>query len=255
MRSFARRLARVAFRAALAAPLAIGLDACSRTEPSYSEVVLQDQPASYWRFDDSDPSKPAHDEQGVADAKVQSGVGMRAVGAIAGDLGAAFSFDGIHGAVILPDLYGFQGTHPFTVEVWIAPAGGGPPIQRICNHRIGPSHTGWRLVRDQPQRVTFERWSGDVVLGAVSADIPSDIYSHVVARYDGAAVAIYVNGALRQSTPDAHPIAPFQTGLLWGAGGTGNLDFFLGTLDEAAIYDSALPPERIAAHHKAGVRK
>lgn len=132
---------------------------------------------------------------------------------------------------------------------------GGPPIQRICTHRIGPSHTGWRLLRDQPQRVTFEHWSGDVLLGGVSADLPTSVYSHVVGRYDGASVAIYVDGVMRQAAPDAHDIAPFQTVLQWGAGGAGSEDFFLGRLDEAAIYDAALAPERSAAHHAAGAGK
>lgn len=234
----------------------LALLACSPTEkrsPSYAEVVRADRPASYWRFGEASGSLAAHDELGVADGKVQGGV-TRAPGTISGDPDGAFAFDGMRSSVVLPDLYTFEGKHPFAIEVWIAPIAAGTPIQRICNHRIGPAHTGWRLLRDQPQRITFERWSGDVVLGTVSAEVPLDKYSHIVARYDGATVEIYVDGLLRQAAPDAHDIALYKQALVWAAGNVGDEDFFVGRLDEAAIYDFALAPDRIAAHHAAALR-
>ena len=233
--------------------LVLSMAACSHADrQTYAEIVRADRPASYWRFGELEASLGARDELGVADGKVLTGVSTKAAPAIAGDPDPAFAFDGAHGAVVLPSIYNFEGRHPFSIEVWIAPAPGGPQIQRICNHRIGPLHTGWRLVRDQPGRVTFERWSGDLLLGGVSAAVPVGIYSHVVARYDGATIELYVDGALRAAAPDAHDIAPFTQALVWGAANVGDLDFFAGSLDEAAIYDDALPPERIAAHHAAG---
>jgi hypothetical protein len=106
----------------------------------------------------------------------------------------------VPGFVAAPDVYTFDGTHPFTLEVWVAPSAGGLPIQRFCNHRLGvPTHHGWLLFIDDTQHVACERWDGDVVLGRVAAPIPLDVYSHVVARYDGRELALFVDGTLRQS--------------------------------------------------------
>ena len=51
------------------------------------------------------------------------------------------------------------------------------------------------------------------------------------------------------------PIAPFSAPLVWAAASTGVIDFFSGKLDEAAIYDFALAPDRIARHYAAGAGK
>ena len=254
----------VSCRGALGAKLARGgalalllsTTTCTRAEnPSYPETVRADGPSSYWRFGEGEASMGARDELGVADAKIADGVTTNAEPAIGADPNRAFAFDGLHGAVVAPDRYTFEGRHAFTIELWIAPAAGGAPLQRICNHRIGPKHTGWRLVRDQPGRVTFERWSGDALLGSVSAEVTIGVYSHLVARYDGASIELYVDGVLRQAAPDAHDLARFAQALVWGAGNVGDIDFFAGRLDEAAIYDFALAPERIAAHHAAAGRR
>ena len=227
----------------------------SKAPPSYVDLVRADHPVSYWRFDERDPSPSAHDGVGQVDASLRGGVTLGAAGALAGDSNRAFAFDGSTGLVVGPDVYAFDGTHPFTVEVWIAPDAGGLPVQRICNHRFGLPHTGWRMILDETKHVVFDRWSGDVQLGAVLAAIPVGVYSHVVGRYDGAALTLYVDGDLRQSAPDAHPIAPFSAPLVWAAASTGVIDFFSGKLDEAAIYDFALAPDHIAQHYAAGVGK
>lgn len=237
--------------------LLLSTTTCTRAEtPSYPETVRADHPSSYWRFGEAEASSGARDELGVASGKIIApGVTTNAEPAIGADPDRAFAFDGVRGAVVAPDVYTFEGRHAFTIELWIAPATGGAPLQRICNHRIGPKHTGWRVIRDQPGRVTFERWSDDALLGGVSAEVPIGIYSHLVARYDGASIELYVDGVLRQAAPDTHDLARFAQALVWGAGNVGDIDFFAGRLDEAAIYDFALAPERIAAHHAAAGRK
>ncbi len=221
----------------------------------YAELVASDGPTSYWRFGDVTGRSDVRDETGRVPAARTSGVSAGAPGAIAGDADTAFAFDGARAAVVAPDVDGFQGTAPFTVEVWIAPKEGGLPIQRICNHRLGPPHTGWRLFLDETKRVAFERWNDDVILGAVSAPLPVGTYSHVVARYDGAELALFVDGARVSSVPDTGRIGAFSAPLTWGAASTVALDFFTGSLDEGAIYDRALEADRIAAHYRRGKGK
>jgi hypothetical protein len=239
----------LAARGALA--FVLGVAACSRSErPSYVDAVRADRPASYWRFGEADTSHGALDAIAGKDGAIQSGVTVRAPGALAHDADTAFAFDGVHGAVVIPNAYTFEGIAAFSVELWLSLGTGGASTQRISNHRIGD--TGWRLVRTEPQRIAFERWNNAVLLGAAAADLPIGTYAHVVGRYDGATIAIYVDGELRASAPDAHAIDHFEQTLVWGAGNVGDIDFFVGNIDEPAIYDFALAPDRIAAHHAAG---
>ena len=242
-------------RALVLGVAAAGAFACggAGTITTYADTVSADHPTSYWRFGDpAGDAARARDETGAAPAALTDGVTRGVPGALAGDTDTAFAFDGAHGSVVGPDVDAFAATAPFSVEVWMAPEPGGLPIQRICNHRFGTPHTGWRLFVDEAKRVAFERWSGDAILGAVGAAVPLGSWSHVVATYDGATLALYVNGALAQSTPDAHPIAPFAAPLVWAASSTDVIDFYSGRLDEGAIYDHALAPDRVARHHAVG---
>jgi hypothetical protein len=140
-----------------------------RLPHSYAEVVRSDAPSSYWRF--GDQTRTAHDEMGRADAVYSPGVSLGAAGALAGDHDGAAAFDGASGFAAGPDVHTFLGTHAFTIEVWIAPAEGGLPVQRVCNHRYGTPHTGWLLFLDGAKNAVFERWSNEAVLGRVSSPL------------------------------------------------------------------------------------
>ena len=216
---------------------------------AYADLVRADRPASYWRFGDVEGTA-ARDETGQAPGAISAGVKRGVEGAL-GDASSAFEFDGATGVVVAPDIYPFGDRLPFAVEVWIAPSPGGLPLQRICNHRVGPPHTGWRLVLNATKRALFERWSNEVSTTAMSAPLPTGVYSHVVARYDGRTLDLFVDGVLASSVPDEHVIGPFAAPLTWGAASTSTLDFFSGRLDEAAIYEHALGTDRVAAHFAA----
>jgi Concanavalin A-like lectin/glucanases superfamily len=222
------------------------------TVTTYADTVSADHPISYWRFGDDPAATAAKDETGVATGAFTAGVTRGVPGAIAGDANTALAFDGTAGSVVGPDVDAFTGTAPFSVEAWIAPEPGGLPIQRICNHRFGTPHTGWRLFVDETKHVAFERWSGDAVLGAVTAPVALGSWSHVVATYDGATLSLYVNGALATTAADTHPIAPFGAPLVWAASSTDVIDFYSGRLDEGAVYDHALSADRVARHHAVG---
>jgi len=198
---------------------AAALVACAHEQgfatASYEALVRADRPSSYWRFDEKTAAEGARDEMGRAPAAYGGGVALGAPGALgiarprgegSTEPDTAATFDGATSMVIGPDIYSFGGNAPFTIEVWVSPAGGGAPIQRLCNHRHGPPHTGWLLFLDPARRVAFERWSGEIVLGSVAADVPSGAYSYVVVRYDGAELSLWIDG-VRQITSSDPTIA------------------------------------------------
>jgi hypothetical protein len=187
---------------------------------------------------------------GRAQAAYSGAVALGATGATR-DGDTAVSFDGATSVVVGPDDYSFGGNAPFTIEAWVAPAPGGLPVQRICNHRHGPPHTGWLLYVDSSKRAVFERWNGDTILGTVASALSVGAYSHVVVRYDGAELSMWINGQQSDHAADTGRIGDFRASLTWGAASTSVLDFFNGTLDEGAVYEYAIATDRIAAHYQA----
>jgi hypothetical protein len=81
---------------------------------------------------------------------------------------------------------------------------------------------------------------------------------HFVETYDGQNVRLYVNGALETTQPASGSIVGYGgSGLGIGSVASSSVGdlVFAGTLDEIAIYGSALSPQRIMTHYLAGTAK
>ncbi len=228
---------------------------------SYVGEVSKDSPASWWRLGELDASSPAKDEEGAQiGAYHVPGVLLGQKGAIASDTNTAMRLDGVTGAMSASgSAYDFGNSPPFAIEVWVAPSA--PPdaadqVRRVVSHRTSTPATGWMLILDGTQQVTFQRMDNDVVVGSVttSAPIATGAFTYLAVSSDGATMSLYVNGALVSSSPA--PTIPVQTapGLVWGASSGFGQEFLAGTLDEPAIYTHALSPERVLAHYQAGLK-
>jgi hypothetical protein len=79
---------------------------------------------------------------------------------------------------------------------------------------------------------------------------PSPNYHHVVGSYDGSAMHIYLDGVEAASTPLKTTInagtAPLRIA-------KGYLLSWVGIIDEVALYNKGLSPDRILQHYQAGV--
>jgi hypothetical protein len=72
-------------------------------------------------------------------------------------------------------------------------------------------------------------------------------WTHVVATYDGKTLTLYVDGIATESAPDPRPQLLKRTPLLVGARDKIS-GVLVGSVDELAIYDKALPADRVKAH-------
>jgi Leucine-rich repeat (LRR) protein len=83
-----------------------------------------------------------------------------------------------------------------------------------------------------------------IVTVQTASKLPTNQWSHVAVRRDGAEAAIYINGVKAASA--SYSFAPADNGrnLVLGGGAT---DSFAGTLDDIRIYDQAIDEEEIAA--------
>lgn len=223
----------------------------SETETSeYRAVVLADGPLAYWPLDEASGTVVSdvsgHGNDGVLEA------GRWGANGIAGSKGTSLSLDG-RGRVTITDKLEFPGPGPFTIEVWIRPA---PPandwlgiIEKLERKMSRPFEGMFFWVKNDEQHpLTFERWVGgnDVQLAAMPTPVSTERFTHVVVVVDGAESFLFVDGVLVDSQTHAGDIPHVPESLVLGP-------YWVGELDEIAIYDKALDEARIAAHHRAGV--
>src|SRR5207247_808665 len=86
------------------------------------------------------------------------------------------------------------------------------------------------------------------------ADVQPETWAHLVGTYDGTNKLFYVNGVLvgaNQSVFTPNGARVLRLGASATESALGDF-FFLGDIDEAAVYDKVLSPARIVAHFSAG---
>jgi hypothetical protein len=223
---------------------------------SYVAEVLADLPAAYWRFGE-DGGTTATDQRGTHPGSYVGDVQLGVAGAIRGDSDTAIALDG--GSVAFGDVFGFEGRAAFTVEAWAKPAVVDLSYRNIYSKITdGEPRSGHFMWVHATDGVAFERNLDFVdappagVQDGVGGHTPLQVgaWSQMVATYDGTAMAIYINGRLydQGSSTISLPATgtPFVVGSGQFVGG-----YFLGAIDEVAVYTRALPEARIAAHYHA----
>jgi len=218
----------------------------------YSDTILADNPAGYWRLGES-AGVTAVDEMGSNDGTYLNGVTLGQPGAIADDSDLAAGFDGVDDKTDIP-WSATLNPPSFSFECWAKYTGG-------TSHRspmTSRSHTGGaKGYIFYAEGGNWEFWSGPgwQALHAPAGSVVTDEWAHLVGTYDATTQekSLYVNGQLAGSV--IYPITPNPDNpLRIGAGateGSGNY-FFQGDVDEAAVYNAALSPGQVANHYATG---
>jgi hypothetical protein len=229
----------------------IGFDPEAPVVLTYRDAVLADAPVGYWRLGDP-AGQVAHDETGQTDGSYLGACELGAAGAIAGDADGAVRFDGATCQIDLADRFGFPGTAAYSVEVWAALASTGSFQHFFMNERRNATDPidGYALL-ESPSGVYFERVNSMANRSAGQVEVTPGVFAHVVGVYDGAQVALYIDGAQVDTRMDGVAMASFAGAPLIGASSAG-IGYATGVLDEIAVYDHALPADRIALHHELG---
>lgn len=113
------------------------------------------------------------------------------------------------------------------------------------------NNAGWGLFFDtNTDHLRFRRAQDGGTLVDVQTTIPQGTCSFIAATYSGAAGAkLYVNGALVASDATIFSASTTGLGVFIGKLGEGNIsvqDYFLGSVDEAAVWGAALSATDIA---------
>jgi hypothetical protein len=226
----------------LLAALAVGSASADggQVSVSYRDAVLADAPVAYWRLGETS-GIVAGDEAASHDGEYRGGVALGEPGAVAGDADPAAGFDGANDSVRIRNAPSLNPTSALSIETWLRPGS-------LASSSLVRKDTQYMLRLTSGGRIVFRIWKGGTanevsVPGAVTADS----WSHLVATWNGSTMELWVDGVLRATRALAAPSASGSQSLYLGSTNQ-SYDWLDGTLDEIALYDKALTPERIQAH-------
>jgi hypothetical protein len=217
---------------------------------AYASEVLADGPLVYLRLDETSGSV-ASDSSGHNHTGSVFGTPMWGVaGAVAGS--TAVHFSGESTGIDLGPGFDFAGTAPYSLEIWIYEDAIDSQFRHLFTKSYEPpgAREAYSVYYYQGD-IIFERWVAgtDINAGATRKDLVGR-WAHLVATYDGAQTALWIDGLRVNVSNDARAQATKPVDLFVGAHAVGDGTVH-GALDEVAVYDKALADARIKAHFAA----
>jgi hypothetical protein len=216
---------------------------------TYSQEVTADTPVSWWRLGEASGTTAA-DARNANPGTFVNGPTLGAASLLGSDsANKAVSFDGVNDHVLVPSSTSLRLGSPLSLEAWIKPtsipATGSFASVLTKADSYSLQFNGPRLeftVMQSGARKRLQAAAGAVVAGTKY---------HVVGTYDGTTQRLYLNGAQVASVALTGP-ATANGNSLYIASWNGGSEFAQGTIDEVAIYPTALSAARVLAHYNAG---
>jgi len=225
---------------------------------NYASTVLADGPSHYYRLGESTNVVPAADEAGASDGAYESSV-MRASLGYSTD-GAA-GFDGTTATAFVDTGVTTLLDSAFSVEAWVNANDTDGPKRIVAKDELGIEGQFILWFQDGKLRFHVRPSTTTWVIAEAPTTPPAGTTFHVVGVFDGTDAILYVDGAEVARTALLSPAAPTTTNtntlpITIGASSdptttTPRGHFFDGTIDEVAIYESALSATQIEAHYLA----
>jgi len=223
---------------------------------SYVGVIMADQPVAYWRLGEL-TGETAVDVAGGNDGAYLNFVVLGQPGALVDDPDKAAGFLSDWLTMVEVPYTPAVNSQQFTVEAWAKVMGGAGAYRSPLTSRDDQPQRGY-IFYATPGDV-WQFWTGTgAQVGWNSITGPAveyDKWTHLAATYDGTTKRFYVNGAEVGNNTSAYGVNAVRP-LRIGAGATDSPDgnfFFYGDVDEVAVFNKALPPERVLAHFGAGL--
>ena len=216
---------------------------------SYAGAVGADNPLAWWRLGEASGTT-AVDQKAANPGTYLNGPVLGAAGLIASDpTNKAVSFDGANDHVRVPNSLGLQLTTPLTLEAWIRPT-------------ALPAAGGFASIVSKPEQYSLQ-FNGPLLeftiiqmgarrrLQAPAGTVAINGTYHVVGTFDGVTRRLYVNGTQVAASPLTGGATATANNVFMGSW-SGSNEFLRGTIDEVAIYNTALSAARVQAHRTAG---
>ncbi len=210
---------------------------------SYSASVNADAPVGYWRFGDA-PGSPVAGSGAPCRALAGVGQGVAGLPPTTTDDAANFDFGG---PWVDCGAYNPNGDTTATIEAWVnvdSLPTTGTKIATIAGFN------GFRL-RLQDGKPQFEVYLAVTKVASATTAITPGRTHHIVGVFSRPNVYLYVDGVLAGTASRMDTISTYSTFWIGNTPSPAN-ESFDGTIDEVAVYDTALSAARVSAHHSAG---
>ncbi len=213
----------------------------SAADGPYVQDVLQDGASDFWRLDQTSGATVNYDYAGFSDLTLGSGVTGGATGAI-NDQDAGSMFDGSgtgSGGTTTPIV----GPNTFTESAWFSTTStSGGKIVGFGDKSSGTSSNYDRhIYMDAAGHITFGVYNNNAYVITSPKSYNDGAFHQVVASLSSDGLRLYIDGKLI-GTNAGTTIGQAFTGY-WRVGGDSSWsgsNFFTGTIDDVAIYPTAL---------------
>src|SRR5256714_3764413 len=232
---------------ALAGPSAASAATCtgSTGSPYSNGITATRGVVSYWRVGESSGTA-ACDSWGANGGTYQGGYSLGGVGRLGGDSNTAVGLDGSTGQVRVPHSTSLDVGDTFTVEAWVKRARFGAQAYEAVASQEANS---WLLAFDQSNRLVLRQAKvGDLVYSTKS--VSDTNWHHVAVTKSGASVHLYLDGTDVTGTVTNRTM--LNNTLPLSIGQSSSSAYFSGTIDEVALYRSALAASQVKSHYSAG---
>ena len=225
-----------------------------------SDVMTTPSLIGYWRLgEQGSPTDaegmPAADATGNYAGVYHQAVDLGVPGAIEGVTDTAAEFGEPDGYMDVPYSASINPS-TFSVEAWVRLDNAGY-YQRIVSTGAQYTDASGFLLETLPDysklSIAFVIGSGTDGQTLKTPDVIPGIWYYVVATYDGTTARLYMNGQLASSVSAGYSpntVYPLRVAQSLVDNGNGQLD---GSVDELALYGSALPATTVQQHYQAGI--
>jgi hypothetical protein len=206
----------------------------------YPATIFSDEPVAYWRLGESGAATTAVDEQGAHDGSYVNQPLLGQAGVLSGSANTAVSFDGVSDYVAIPNP-ALNGS--FTLEAWVYATGPGSTGSGEYSTVMGYDYTHRLLINNATGRL-LTQFDGNFFS---TIDLTFNAWHHVVYVFDkdAAEERLFLDGAAAGT--HATTLPTWNADFKLGAYDLENY-MFKGSLDEVALYPTALTLARIQAH-------
>lgn len=228
----------------------------------YSTQVQTDGASAYWRLGETTGTTFASTVGSFTGTWTGSPT-LGATGALTGDSNTAVTLNNTGQSTqsgSVPNATGLNKTNNFSLELWIKRSSGrsgvlqavaGKPLSTTTHNE---NYAIWLTTANKPQFEVGAGGSGNksaVITSSVAISDTTNWY-HVVGTFASGVLKIYVNGALAGTNSAAGFTTVTTNTSTFDIGHSGTTNYLSGTLDEIAVYGTALTATQVTDHYNKG---